>query len=343
MANSPEEVYDEVLAYYEEASQQETEKINRAWFAATGKEAGNRLNTLTAAKNSIDTDLLKNKKGEFFKTQATLTKHLKAQQAYARILAELSKSYIFVQKVRKDITKENFEYLLNLHLPAENEQQKPISKVVRASLKDLLPSFGVVMNKDQSFALAITEVQKLKDADERGSLIEAKNGKAILDLAAKIQKDFLEKSGKKYVYGMGGISFESAARKLADGIQGATTPEQIQGSWDDFQKDIQVFYKAGDLSAEQVKKLFGLEKTVMELKRISLKTNSVGAGIAKDRTIEDILQKIKDICDNKGVQEGKRELKKLFSASKEDNTKRTFSIQLDETVEKIVEDNINLT
>ena len=63
------------------------------------------------------------------------------------------------------------------------------------------------------------------------------------------------------------------------------------------------------------KALFDIEDTAMELKRISLKENSVGAGVFGERTIEIVLEKIRDACILGVEGKGEEVLKKLFSDS----------------------------
>lgn len=339
--------YQSALAYLKQQAFIDAKNINRSWFTNTGTEANKRIMNLEQAKSRAQTFLTSlgpsktSASGEL--SSETLNKRFKTQKEYAALLAELTKSYIFVERVRKDITNQETAYLLNLYGNVGTEKApKNINTIQKVSLKQLIPTLAVSVNNTQSFSLVIRNVENLKSIAMQKSSIQDTLVENILDTAKKIMNSKLQNmEGKKWIYGMGGIAFESAVRKLAnDAINGTN----IEASWRDFEKDTQVFYKAGDLSERQVSELFGLKGTVMELKRISLKENSVGAGVFRDRTVEIVLEKIRDAC-SKGLEEdgeGRKVLESLFQ--EEEKKRQNFCNQMEsateETADEIIKKNM---
>ena len=345
--NTIQDAYGDALKYYQKIVTKDAQDINQKWFNETYKESSTRISQLKRAKTAS----LARVQAMQWKTSSVLTKHYKEQKEYAQLLAQYSKSYIFIQKVRKDITKEDMKYLLNLHSMGELGIKGADGKVINESiyifsLAELIPTLEVVVNKDHSFALAIKNVEELGSITKDKAKAESKAvayTEKLLALSKQIATSVnsVKKEGQ-WIFGMGGIAFESAVRKLANGLINGKTPDEIQGSWEDFEKDTQVFYKAGDLSKEQVQALFGLENTVMELKRISLKSNSVGAGIAKDKTIESALESIKKICKEGFGEAAKQKLEKMFSESQnadgESKKRQQFIQRQEQKIEEVVDD-----
>ena len=338
--NTIQDAYGDALKYYQKIATKDAQDINQKWFNETYKESSTRISQLKRAKTAS----LARVQAMQWKTNSVLTKHYKEQKEYAQLLAQYSKSYIFIQKVRKDITKEDMKYLLNLHGMEGNVKES----IYVFSLEELIPALEIVVNKDRSFALAIKNVETLGSIAQEKAKVESEAvayTEKLLKLSKQIVTSVNEvKKEGQWIFGMGGIAFESAVRKLANGLINGKNPDEIQASWEDFEKDTQVFYKAGDLSKEQVQALFGLENTVMELKRISLKSNSVGAGIAKDKTIESALESIKKICKEGFGTDAKKKLEDLFSESKsadgQAKKRQHFLQRQEENVEKIVDNEI---
>ena len=344
--NTIQDAYKDALKYYGTIVTKDSQEINQKWFNETYKESSTRISQLKRAKTAS----LARVQAMQWKTSNALTKHYKEQKEYAQLLAQYSKSYIFIQQVRKDITKEDMKYLLNLHsMGIVGKDGKVINESVYVfSLKELIPALEVAVNKDRSFALAIKNVEELGSIAKNKAKVESEAvayTEKLLALSKQIvtSVNSVKKEGQ-WIFGLGGIAFESAVRKLANGLINGKNPDEIQGSWEDFEKDTQVFYKAGDLSKEQVQALFHLENTVMELKRISLKSNSVGAGIAKDKTIELALESIKKICKEGFGAETRQKLEKLFSESKnadgQGKKRQQFIQQQEQKIEEIVDDTI---
>ena len=341
--NTIQDAYGDALKYYQKIVKTDAQEINQKWFNETYKESSTRISQLKRAKTAS----LARVQAMQWKTSSVLTKHYKEQKEYAQLLAQYSKSYIFIQKVRKDVTKEDMKYLLNLHGMGGEVKES----IYVFSLKELIPALEVVVNKDRSFALAIKNVETLASVADEKARIESEAvayTEKLLALSKQIvtSVNSVKKEGQ-WIFGMGGIAFESAVRKLANGLINGKNPDEIQGSWEDFEKDTQVFYKAGDLSKEQVQALFGLENTVMELKRISLKSNSVGAGIAKDKTIESALESIKKICKEGFGVEAKKKLEKMFSESQnsdgQSKKRQQFIQQQEQKVEEMVDNIVQKT
>ena len=123
-----ENAYEEALGYYKKISKKNTIAYTKNWFKNTKKEAENRENKLQQAKAQALNRIESIAKLSLAKDKTTyINKHLKEQKEYALLLAQLNKSYIFIQKVRKDVTGESLEYLLNLHLDDLNDKLKKIN------------------------------------------------------------------------------------------------------------------------------------------------------------------------------------------------------------------------
>ena len=334
--------YRSAIEYFKKQSKYDLNNSYKDWFQRTGKEAENRLFKLVESKERAKVLLPSISQSPKDPTKQAsseiLNRRFKEQKEYAALLAEYTKSYIFVEKVRKDITKEESEYLLNLHY-----EKTSFSTIQRLTLKQLIPTLEVAVTAtDHKFALVIRNIKNLNKIAQQKSSIQEKLIKVINTMTDKILTQKLKnRSTKEWIYGPGGIAFESAVRKLANGILEGKEINSIDASWRDFEKDVQVFYKNGDLSAQQVQALFGIKNTAMELKRVSLKENSVGAGIFSERTIEIVLEKIRDACALGIEGEGEQVLKDLFSGK--DEAKRMQMLSevekklLQEEADKIVE------
>ena len=258
----------------------------------------------------------------------------------------ITQGYIFVQKLRGIITKENFEYLLLFN--DANAQ-----KIGKFSLEDILPTLNIVVDRSGQFNLQInnlTQLAKLKSQENAiGETLE-QNEQEMINLfnellqkrrerviAKRTERETIEDKEKRlkhngkisgFEIGQEGIAFEIAVRRFADKL---LTGEDPSLSVDEFRADTQAFYVGGDVTTRQAQAILKLAeqsaKIALELKVVRSSTRSgysVGARLTGSSTVRNALTKIIEILTlNPLKEDAKQQLQKFYS-QKEDPTIQKF-------------------
>jgi hypothetical protein len=274
----------------------------------------NKAKTLLNKIENVYGFFMRSKKNKVIFKYGTVTAknaHIQELKYVFTLQALVTKGYIFIQEFRNFLSKEKIDYLIMFDdVSNGNPVQQSIGKF---SLKEILPTLNARLTKNNNFSIQINNYKELinlkQKAFQETDAFTEKIYNRIINLTNWIHSERIEyvskikgtKSG--YEIGQAGISFEIAANEIANVLRNPDSDiNMIDIIENRFHADNAVFYQAGDLNKDFVSAIFEDAKDyLLELKRVSIKENAIGARLTGENTVENALKKIISILEKNTI------------------------------------------
>jgi hypothetical protein len=253
----------------------------------------------------------KNKAIFKYSSMAAKNAHIQELKYVYTLQALVTKGYAFIQEFRKFLSKEKIDYLIMFDdiLNSDSKSQS----IGKFSLKDLLPTLNARLTKNNNFSIQINNYKELinlkQKAFQETDACTEKIYNRIINLTNWIhseRKEYVSKTKgtqSGYEIGQAGIAFEIAANEIANVLRNPDSDiNMIDIIENKFHADNAVFYQAGDLNKDFVSAIFEDAKDyLLELKRVAIKENAIGARLTGENTVENALKKIINILEKNSI------------------------------------------
>lgn len=282
-----------------------------------------------------------------YKQATTKNAHLQELKYIYTLQALITKGYIFIQEFRNFLSKERIDYLIMFDDMSNN---KSVSQSIgKFSLEELLPTLSARLTKNNNFSVQVNNYKELLNLKQKAYQDMDSHTNEIFNRIINLtnylhfeRKEYVsnKRGGKSgYEIGQSGIAFEVAANEIVKVLRNPNSNIDILDVIENkFHANNFVFYQAGDLDKNFVSAIFKDAKDyLLELKRVTIKENAIGARLTGEQTVENALRKIISILEKNTT---KNEIiKKLEKEFKIDEGQ--ILRQAGKTVSQIVANTIN--